>query len=181
MASSYEFAVIFEDDVCFDARSLETTLNQLIACGERWDICNLDIRKKGEKKSFYTTVAHLGKRDLRLYYRGVYCADAYIVNRYAAKCLVSKALPLVMTIEDYFVRGWEFDLKYLALYPRLVDQQDVPSVLAAQPCVDVAPEDLLPRRWAAFSGRIYRLKTGLIRAFYTLKLAAGLWWSEKYT
>ena len=164
--SPYEHAIIFEDDIDFDPGLLEKTVHALVKKKSLWDICNLDIREKGERMWLYRKLTSAGTRELRMYYQGVYCGDAYIINRRAAKHLVAKALPLVMTVEDYFARGWEFGLRYTALFPRLVYQQSTPSVLAAQPRVEPQEHEHVWPRLAALSGRIYRLKTGLARMIY---------------
>ena len=181
LMSSYEFAIIFEDDVRFEPLSLNHILKKLVACGGVWDFCNLDIREKGERLKLYTNVRHLGMHDLRLYYQGVYCGDAYIVSRKAVRRLLARALPLVMTIEDYFARGWEFGMNYMALYPRAVYQQDVTSVLAAQAVVEPSNQQRLPQRWARFCGRIYRLKTGCVRAISVLKSSFSLSYNDRYS
>ena len=169
LMSPYEYAVIFEDDVCFDPSALQRVLKKLVACGGVWDFCNLDIREKGERLKFYTSVAQLGAHELRLYYQGVYCGDAYVVSRKAVRRLLACALPLVMTVEDYFARGWEFDMRYMAVCPRAVYQQDMASVLAPQSPVMPPSQSRVPERWARFLGRIYRVKTGCIRAISVLR------------
>ena len=169
LMSPYEYAVIFEDDVRFDPLTLQGVLKQLVACGGVWDFCNLDIREKGERLKFYTSVRQIGSHELRLYYQGVYCGDAYVVSRKAVRRLLAQALPLVMTVEDYFVRGWEFDMRYMAVCPRAVYQQDVASVLAPQPVVTRSEADRVPERWARFLGRVYRVKTGCVRAISVLR------------
>lgn len=171
LMSPYEYAVIFEDDVRFDPLTLQGVLKKLVGCGGVWDFCNLDIREKGERLKFYTSVRQLGSHELRLYYQGVYCGDAYVVSRKAVRRLLAQALPLVMTVEDYFARGWEFDMRYMALCPRAVYQQDVASVLASQPVVMPSKNHLIPDRWARFLGRVYRVKTGCVRAISVLRLS----------
>lgn len=170
LASSYDYALVFEDDARFHPEKVACAVTALLNQNNLWDICNLDIRAKGERLHGFSRLGTISGHEIRLYYQGVYCTDAYLINRKAASRLLAQALPLIMTIEDFFARAWEFDITYTALHPSLTTLQDVPSVLAATSVVNPDSQDKVSPTWAAFFGKVYRIKTGLIRSLYGAKL-----------
>jgi glycosyl transferase family 25 len=119
LASDYEYALVFEDDVSFDPAQLRQAIDNLLANANLWDIASLEIRHHG----LPVTIKKFND-DTRMvvYLTRVTDAGAYIVNRKAAENLLAKALPIKMPIDHYFTRTWELDLKFVGIEPRLVKQ-----------------------------------------------------------
>lgn len=119
LESDFEFALVFEDDIGFDAKNLLMILAKLVHVKDQWDIVNLEPYHHGGP----VTVKDLGD-DIRLvkYLFEATHTGAYLVNRKAVIKLLEKALPIVMPIDHYYSRSWEFGLKYRGIEPRPVKQ-----------------------------------------------------------
>ncbi|MDR1332868.1 MAG: glycosyltransferase family 25 protein [Holosporales bacterium] len=59
-------------------------------------------------------------------------AGCYLINRKAAIKLLSKALPIMMPVDHYFVRSWEFGLRFVGVAPKLVSQDSSVSIRKQQ-------------------------------------------------
>ncbi len=62
------------------------------------------------------------QNELSVYLSRVFHSGAYLINRNAARRLVSKALPIKLPLDKYFTRSWEFDLKFTGVEPVIVHQ-----------------------------------------------------------
>ena len=118
--SDLEYAVVFEDDVSFDPIKLKSAIDQIIAIPNYWDIAGFELSHNG------TPLAIKPLKDghqLSTYLTEITHTGAYIINRKAARNLLSKALPIKMPVDHYFTRTWELDLKFTGVEnPRLVYQ-----------------------------------------------------------
>jgi len=171
LESPYAYALILEDDIVFDPSTIQKVVKSLVHKPQLWDVCNLDIRLKGEKKGWSLHTGQVGGYGVRVFLKGVYGTDAYLIKRCAAQKMLDRAHSMALTIEDYFTRAWEFGLVYTALYPRAVHQPAVDSVIHAMPSFTKRmPLSIYERfeRW--LSSRFYRFKTALIRCAYGLKV-----------
>jgi glycosyl transferase family 25 len=177
LRSPYAYALIFEDDVAFDPSVVERVVDDLIKQRHLWDICNLDIRPKGCSKTGYFTLKKLQDTSLRVYYDGVYFTDAYLINRKAARALLKHVVPMGVTVEDYFARPWEFGLKYTAVCPNVVRINPMGSIIGDSSRMT---SSCVPR-FSWWRSRIYRIKTGMIRFFYALKVKAYQIWGKQPT
>ena len=117
LESNFEYAIIFEDDVGFDPIKLRSAIDQLVSNNTLWDLNMFAISagkvwlpikslQQGQKLSIYLT-------------RG-WCAAAYMINRKAATKLLAKTWPITTSLDFYYTRAWEFDLKLTGIErPRL--------------------------------------------------------------
>lgn len=119
LASNFQYALVFEDDVSFDPVSLRSVVRQLEACPLYWDITTFEIDHGGTPLPIKPLP---DSRKLVVYLTKISKTGAYILNRKAATRLLEKALPLQMPIDLYFNRGWEFDLIFAGIKPHLVQQ-----------------------------------------------------------
>lgn len=158
--SNYEFAIIFEDDVSFKAEEVLAAINNLTKNAKYWDIANLDTDLRGMpltiKKFDNQTrmVAYL----LRIHHTG-----AYIINRYAAQQLLSKALPIRIPVDLYFNRGWELNLKFVGIEPRIVKQTFGDSTIE-----DGKGNNYYGDLKYNISRRLFIIQTNIIRFVYNL-------------
>ena len=119
LKSNNEFALIFEDDVEFDADKLRTTVESAISRSELWDIIGFElIHDGGPIKIIDNFVCYLAS---------VKHSGCYLINRYAARQLLRKFYPIKMPLDHYFTASWEFDIKFLGVEPRIVKQRGLPS------------------------------------------------------
>lgn len=167
--SSYQYALILEDDADFNPEDMEKAVRELLLHGELWDICNLDIRDKGLKR-FRLKLGKLSSGHEISVAHGIYGADAYVIKREAARKLLARALPLPLEIENLFSRAWELGYKYTCLTPLLVEQGD-PSISRHLP-YPVYQDSLLikPVWWTKITHRMYRWKTGIMETLNAFRV-----------
>lgn len=117
--SSFEYALIFEDDVSFDPTKLLATIEQLIQHNKLWDIASFNLEHGGTP----LTIKNLSNNQkLVVYLTEVTFSGAYIINRKSAAKLLEKSLPIKMPLDYYFTRTWKLNLKFTGIEPRLVHQ-----------------------------------------------------------
>jgi glycosyl transferase family 25 len=120
LQSSYEFAVIFEDDVSFDPRKLSVIIKDLTQKKKKWDIVSFELNHHGHPVS----IAELPyDRKLVFYLTNVKHTGAYLINRKAAHKLLKDFYPIEMPFDHYFTRSWEHALQFCGVEPRLVSQK----------------------------------------------------------
>ncbi|MDR0677922.1 MAG: glycosyltransferase family 25 protein [Holosporaceae bacterium] len=120
LESRYEFAVIFEDDVQFDPRELSETIKLVTKKKSLWDIANFETKHRGCP----VKISELSSwRHLVVYLFSVTHAGCYLINRRAAQELLKKFYPIKMPLDHYFTSAWEFDLKFVGVEPRMVQQK----------------------------------------------------------
>jgi glycosyl transferase family 25 len=161
--SHFEYALIFEDDVRFDAKTLKVTIDDLIEHNSYWDINSFELHHRG----LPITIKSL-KNDQKLvnYLLPVTHTGAYMINRKAAKRLLEKALPIKMPVDHYFTRVWELGLIFTGIEnPRLVYQKQGFSEIESTSRAHGSDKISLLK----IKRGIYGFKTGIIRVFYNLK------------
>ena len=121
LESNFEYALIFEDDVSFNPIRLRSVVDQLLDIPTYWDITAFNMHA-GE--NYKLTLKHLqDDQNLCIYPTKFYSSGAYIINRKAARNLLQKSFPILMSLDVYYTRAWEFDLKFTGIEnPRLVHQ-----------------------------------------------------------
>ncbi|MCR5225347.1 MAG: glycosyltransferase family 25 protein [Alphaproteobacteria bacterium] len=119
LKSENEFAIIFEDDVEFDADKLRDAVENVIYHKELWDVIGLELIHHGMP----IKVA----KDFVGYLTNVKDAGCYLLNRYAARQYLQKFYPIKMPFDHYYTATWEFDIKFFGIEPRIVKQRGLPS------------------------------------------------------
>jgi glycosyl transferase family 25 len=147
LSSDYLYALIFEDDISFKPETLRLVIDELIGNNDLWDITTFDIGHKGSP----LVIKKLANNDLVVYLHNVTLTGAYIINRQAALNMLSKALPIKMPVDWYFTRGWEFDLKFTGIEPRIVRQT-------------FGEHTILYELNHDYTGRFVKLRQNIIRA-----------------
>ena len=160
LESNYQYAIVFEDDVSFEANSVRKVVDELIENKLIWDITSLEIAHSGMPM----TVRNLAEdKRLVVYLTEVTHAGAYVISRAGAAKLLKKALPLKLPIDHYFTRAWEMDLIFTGVEPRLVTQSFGDSEINK---TDRAKEEEPKSVYRA----LYLVQSNIIRFFYNLKL-----------
>lgn len=120
LESEYSYALIFEDDVDFDSKVLKSVIDELVQNASDWDMVNIDINRSGWTKP----IKRLAKTNYELvkFRQRVGNSSGYLISRQTAKILLQKALPMLMPLDHYFVRSWEFGLKLRGVTPQIVKQ-----------------------------------------------------------
>lgn len=164
LASGFEFALIFEDDITFDQQKLKPIVQDLTNNNELWDIVNFDIHHRG----LPLTIKELSNQQkLVVYLTEVTHTGAYMMNREAAKKLLAKALPIRMPIDHYFTRAWEFDMKFTGVEnPRLVHQTFGDSQITTTNHISEEKLTILEK----VKHSMYKVQACSIRFLYNLKL-----------
>ena len=130
LKSNAQYALIFEDDVTFNPKTLHSVLEHLKTHAAEWDIVSFDAQMLS---AFYpawtrTLLKPLPLFELKppyravVYLRQVVLADAYLINRQAAQNLAQLALPLKQINDHFFTRSWELHTRFIGIEPRLVHQ-----------------------------------------------------------
>jgi len=163
LQSNYKYALIFEDDVSFDPPRLAAAVTDLQTVTTDWDLNNFETSHSGMPLTLHKFADHT---KLVLYLTEISHAGAYIITRPAAQKLLAKALPIKMPIDHYFTRGWELDLKFTGIEPRLVTQQYGDSEIAKtsaqySPAIDKQGTGILKA--------LYKFQSYTIRFLYNLK------------
>ena len=119
LASDAEFALILEDDIGFDPKTLTTIITALIHKKDQWDIAGLQLAHRG----WPVTKAQLtNQHRMVIYLSKVTNSGAYLLNRKAAARLLKNALPIHMALDHYFFLSWKHDINLVGVEPRVVQQ-----------------------------------------------------------
>lgn len=130
LESKYNFAVICEDDVKFDPGQLKTIIQGLINHKDKWDLVNIDIRHNGNPEK----IIKIADPDFYLvkFRSRVSNTSCYILNRHAAVKLLSKAFPIIMPVDHFFIRFWELDIIFRGVIPVITHQGFADSEIKRQ-------------------------------------------------
>lgn len=160
LASSYEYALVFEDDVSFAPEELRKVLTFLMQ-NPISEIVSFEVAHSGMP---------LKVRNLEGYQQVIYLTEvshtgAYLLNRKAARVMLEKFLPMQLPIDHFFMRSWEFGLTVTGMEPRLVKQSLGTSDIAQTKRIE---RDSPPLHKYLQRG-IYKLQSYIIRFVYSLK------------
>lgn len=161
LKTDYEYAFIFEDDVCFNPEQLKCVMEDVIKHHQLWDICSFELLHKGLPVSIKSLVT--GYR-LSTYLVEITHTGCYIISRKAARQLLERALPIQIPIDHYFTRGWELGLRFTGVEPRLVQQNEHDSVIESSHRINM--EDVLKQ---PFVKVLYKTQTAIIYFIHNLK------------
>jgi glycosyl transferase family 25 len=159
LASDYQYALIFEDDVSFKSEILRSVVDELVKNDHLWDITTFDIGHRGNP----LRIKSLANNDLVVYLGKVLHTGAYIINRQAAINMLSKALPIKMPVDRYFTRVWELDLKFTGIEPKIVQQTFGENVIFHDLRKDSTS------KFAKLRQNIIRAQSHVIRFLYNLR------------
>jgi glycosyl transferase family 25 len=120
LASDFEYALIFEDDVTFNPSLVLNSIQDLITHSTMWDMVIFEIHHRG-LPLMVEYLPHVN-RELSVYLTSITHSGAYLINRATARKFLAKALPIKMPIDHYFTRSWELDVRILGIEPRIVHQ-----------------------------------------------------------
>lgn len=119
LQSHYEFALVFEDDIVFDPVQLKQCVLEAVKQKVLWDVLLLEPYHNGTP----VKVAKLwGNFSMCVYFTNITHAGCYLINRSAVKKFLEKFYPISVPVDHYINAGWEFDVKFLGVEPRLVKQ-----------------------------------------------------------
>lgn len=165
LASPYEYALIFEDDVSFDPALLQTAVLDALKMPSMWDIVNLE----NHHRSLNLEIAPLQNNfELVLFLTPVTHTGSYLLNRHAARQLLSKAFPILLPVDYYFSRAWELNLKFTGILPNLVTQSMGTSNISETKSIVENKKSWHERGYAQLTRAIYRVKSDVVRFFYTM-------------
>jgi GR25 family glycosyltransferase involved in LPS biosynthesis len=181
LASSYQTALILEDDVqlCFTP---PVTLALLSRARDISDVCFLDAQGTAHQEVF----SALSLDDWRqgnihafgqLSFQESINAGAYLINRRAARSLLDKAHQFCLPADHYIQRAWEFSLSTTHLSPRLFHQKAVPSDIESDrriPFKRSIPERLFQR----LETQMCLLKRDMARVVFQLWSFVKILWKE---
>jgi glycosyl transferase family 25 len=177
LESDYEFALIFEDDVCFEPKQLQDTVAELTMSPGSWDICLFSPYHHGNPLA----IKRLGRtnKNLCVYLTRVTQSGAYILNRKAATRLLANALPIKLPLDHYFTRAWEFGLIFTGVEPRIVDQNSFGDSYIAPPVSVYRTGDV--SNIFRFKAKLFKYKTRIYRLFYALATYMRVKLMSKFT
>ena len=166
LESSFQYALILEDDINFDPAVLSATLKLLSRSSNLWDINTFDTGRVGRgmpaKVKHFKTI----DKNLVIYLSKVSRTSAYIINRSAAKKLLEYALPIRLPVDYYFIRSWEFGLKFTGIEPRIIIQDFGDSIIASSRAGRTEDKSIKKELLSKF----FNKQTRLILRLYNLKI-----------
>ncbi|MDR1365106.1 MAG: glycosyltransferase family 25 protein [Holosporales bacterium] len=125
--SDYSYAVVFEDDASFVPDELRRAIDNLTECKDEWDIVTFDYIHYGHPRKIRDLDSETASSLVKFRTR-VGNAGCYLINRKAAIRLLQKSLPIMMPVDHYYVRSWEFGLKFTGVTPQIVHQDSATSI-----------------------------------------------------
>ncbi|ETZ07463.1 glycosyltransferase 25 family member [Holospora obtusa F1] len=126
LRSKFEFAIIVEDDVSFKPFFLKV-MRKLLACKKKWDICTFELHPLQSGWPISAQNFSFGV-NLSVYLKESWRAGAYLINRWAARRLLERSLPMCLPWDMYYMRFWEFKdflgkrMKFMGIEPRCAFQ-----------------------------------------------------------
>ena len=161
LQSGYEYALVFEDDISFDPKSLKKAITHLLHKSTLWDICSFEIHHRGGPMilSNLDTGLSLVNYKYRITHTG-----AYLMNRHAAKQLLLHKYPIKMPVDHFFTRTWELGIKFTGIEPRLVKQSFGDSYITNE--IKTKDSSVM----STLSSLTYEAKSGLMRILDALKI-----------
>lgn len=162
LESDFEFALICEDDICFDPVQVKDILNKALDQRKHWDVLNLETKERGMP---LTVKALDQNHSIVNYVIESNHSGAYLIHRGAALKLLQKALPIVMPIDHYFTRSWELGLRFSGVHPLVIHQGYGDSEIeGGQALVDK------PKKHRSIAHSLYILHSDVMRVLYNLYL-----------
>ena len=129
LQSSHSYALVFEDDVEFEPRKLNTLINLLMNNLSYWDLVNIDVNRYG----FAKPVKQLSRLFRLVQFRvRVGNTSCYLINRKAALSLLKRSFPIAMPVDHYMMRSWELGLNIRGVNPQVVHQSFGDSEIKSQ-------------------------------------------------
>jgi GR25 family glycosyltransferase involved in LPS biosynthesis len=168
LQSSYQYALVFEDDVQFDVKKLREVLFELMQTPVDWDIVSFEI---DNNRGMPLTLRRLKTGDRLVIYLGVALhMGAYLISRKAAASLFSHTFPIKMPSDVFYTRGWEFDLKFTGVEPILASQVFPQSEIDTMDLRRRDSPDTLSQMRLWVRKRVLKMKSNVMRFLYNLKL-----------
>ena len=168
LESPFQYAVIMEDDINFDPTILSKTLKLLERNSDLWDINTFDTGRIGRGMPIQIKHFNSINKSLVTYLSRISYASAYIINRNAAQKLVEHALPIKLAVDHYFVRSWEFGLKFTGIEPRIILQDFGTSIINENMRIDKHIKD--PSIKLLLLNKFFHKQSRLILRLYNLKI-----------
>jgi glycosyl transferase family 25 len=178
LASDYQYALICEDDIGFSSDIFQTVLKEVLEVGSLWDVCAFALGRKGAPLTL--KILPSGHR-MCLYLRTVFSASCYVINRYAARQLIEKSLPIKVPVDHYYNSGWALNLSFVGIEPRLVspsygkNNSDIDRISREHILEKSSfPMHWLTKNWFSFRTGIARFVNGLFLYFQYKVIGSAL-------
>ena len=170
LESSNEFCLVFEDDLKIKddyKLLLKDIIKELIEEKDKWDILSFEMSHKGMPIAVDKIMD--GKFSISYYLLPVTHTGMYMINKKAAKSLLDKSLPIMMDVDHFFTRTWEFDgIKFAGLEPRIAYQDELQL---SSRTTQVDKSILKAKKKKSFIYFVFESKRGIIYFLHNLKLA----------
>jgi len=164
LSSRYKYALVLEDDITFDPVLLSKAIQEMIdKHSDKWDVATF---LKNSTDDTISIAKLSGGENINLDFKSISGANAYLLNRKAAAEYVNYFFPIIMPVDIYYSRPWEFGIKFVSVEPFIVHH--APSMgsesgSSVRIMFESEPEN-------RFAGTILRQKTKIARIFYNAKL-----------
>lgn len=157
LESQDEFALILEDDICFEA-DLKQVITEAIKQSDKWDL----LRLSGLHRGTPVTVGVLDQTyRLAINLTRQTGSGAYVVNRKGAEQMVKHLVPMKLPYDHAYDKEWLYGYKALSVTPYPTNQQ-----AGFESQINAARSYKLPgykRHWSVLP---YRAWTELSRLLY---------------
>jgi glycosyl transferase, family 25 len=156
--SDKKFAVVFEDDIQI-GEGLNGVLDQLKVWSAEWDIVPLFHWHRGTP----IRIKHSGHFSLNVFLTAVTSSAAYVVNRHAAKVLLTHIKVQSACVDHELFDTASHGLRLRGITPKCISlsaQANVSTIGASNP-----NSDLKPSFWKRIPTLVYRSRYAAFRLF----------------
>ncbi|ETZ05476.1 glycosyltransferase family 25 protein [Holospora undulata] len=170
--SNAKFALILEDDAEFDPSKLKQIIQELIRFQNLWDICSL-FSPPAFSGSFLSVSEFSFSCMLVQFLEETSGTVGLLINRRAAKSLLSKAEKYVLPVDHYIQRIWEFDdsIRFTGIFPGLIKEKGGTSSIDLQGRRKKSLKILGSKQFQRICSQIFHLKSYFAYYCYNYYLA----------
>ena len=161
LKSDYSYALVIEDDVQFAPSDLQQAVKNVLSHKKIWDVCSFELLHHGFPLNIRNIDDH---HHLAIYLTNVTHTGCYLISRKAAQNLLKKALPIKIPIDHYFTRGWELDLTFMGVEPRIVKQDE-----NEQSIIESSEREKASLSQFYLKKVMFKIQTPIIHFLYNLK------------
>ncbi len=132
LKSDAEFALVLEDDMVFQ-EDFPSIVTHIINSNAKWDFVKFNTAKPRRKLDISVHDFSIGNNKYamtaNLFPRTK--SGAYLINRKAAKSILSNAMPMTVTFDHEMIKFWKHDIRQYSLFPSPTMEDGSPSIIAA--------------------------------------------------
>ncbi len=132
LKSDAEFALVLEDDMIFK-EDFPNIVSHIINSNAKWDFVKFNTAKGRRKLDISVHDFSIGNNKYamtaNLFPRTK--SGAYLINRKAAKSILSNAIPMCVPFDHEMIKFWKYNINQYSLFPSPAMEDSTPSTIDA--------------------------------------------------